>query len=161
MGMGQSRFAADPYDPPAREFVSIPITSGVTTRRRRPDQNRDSRDAVTQVQRLHSIVERMAQSQPWSSRSAQYRQQLHRAATPLVGLLKPQFGIDLRPWSPTSCSSRPRWHRSDRRSASLREAWPRSGLSSRSASACRRAARHRSAKKSAEALEPDQLRQIH
>lgn len=48
--------------------------------------------AVTLTQKLHTIVERMAQSQRMSQPLAAYRQQIHRAATPLASLLKPQFG---------------------------------------------------------------------
>lgn len=47
--------------------------------------------AVTLVQRLNTIVERMAQSQRMMQPLAQYRQQIHRAAAPLASLLKPQF----------------------------------------------------------------------
>lgn len=47
--------------------------------------------AVTHVQRLNTIVERMAQSARMLQPLVAYRQQIHRAATPLAGLLKPQF----------------------------------------------------------------------
>ena len=47
--------------------------------------------AVTLVQRLNSIVERMAQSQKMMQPLAQYRQQIQRAAAPLASLLKAQF----------------------------------------------------------------------
>ena len=47
--------------------------------------------AKTMVQRLNSIVERMAQSQKMMQPLAQYRQQIQRAAAPLASLLKPQF----------------------------------------------------------------------
>jgi ABC-type enterochelin transport system substrate-binding protein len=47
--------------------------------------------AVTQVQRLNTIVERMAQSQRNNQPLAQYRQQIQRAAAPIASLLKPQF----------------------------------------------------------------------
>jgi ABC-type enterochelin transport system substrate-binding protein len=47
--------------------------------------------AVTHVQRLNTIVERMAQSARMMQPLTAYRQQIHRAATPLAGLLKPQF----------------------------------------------------------------------
>lgn len=47
--------------------------------------------AVTLVQRLNTIVERMAQSQRMQQPLAQYRQQIQRAAAPLASLLKPQF----------------------------------------------------------------------
>ena len=49
-------------------------------------------DAVTLTQKLHTIVERMAQAQRMSQPLAVFRQQIQRAASPLVGLLKPQFG---------------------------------------------------------------------
>jgi hypothetical protein len=48
--------------------------------------------AVTQVQRLNTIVERMAQSQRMNQPLAHYRQQIHRAAAPVASLLKAQFG---------------------------------------------------------------------
>jgi hypothetical protein len=47
--------------------------------------------AVTHVQRLNTIVERMAQSQRMQQPLAAYRQQIQRAATPVASLLKPQF----------------------------------------------------------------------
>ena len=47
--------------------------------------------AVTLVQRLNTIVERMAQSMRNSQPLAQYRQQIQRAAAPIASLLKPQF----------------------------------------------------------------------
>jgi ABC-type enterochelin transport system substrate-binding protein len=47
--------------------------------------------AVTLVQKLNTIVERMAQSQRMLQPLAQYRQQIQRAATPIASLLKPQF----------------------------------------------------------------------
>jgi hypothetical protein len=50
-------------------------------------------DAMTHVQRLHAIVERMAIAVRSQQDTGGFRQQLHRAATPLVGLLKPQFGM--------------------------------------------------------------------
>jgi hypothetical protein len=50
-------------------------------------------EALVQVQMLHGLVERMAvamkQKQPTSMFGAQFK----RAATPLVGLLKGQFGV--------------------------------------------------------------------
>ena len=49
-------------------------------------------EAVTLSQRLHTIVERMAQAQRMSQPLASFRQQIQRAASPLAGLLKPQFG---------------------------------------------------------------------
>ena len=47
--------------------------------------------AVTLVQRLNTIVERMAQSHRMTQPLAQYRQQIQRAAAPIASLLKPQF----------------------------------------------------------------------
>jgi hypothetical protein len=47
--------------------------------------------AVTQIQRLNTIVERMAQSARNQQPLAVYRQQIQRAAAPLAALLKPQF----------------------------------------------------------------------
>jgi hypothetical protein len=47
--------------------------------------------ATTMVQRLNTIVERMAQSQRMMQPLAQYRQQIQRAAAPIASLLKPQF----------------------------------------------------------------------
>lgn len=47
--------------------------------------------AVTLVQRLNTIVERMAQSQRMMQPLAVYRQQIQRAAAPVASLLKPQF----------------------------------------------------------------------
>ena len=49
--------------------------------------------ALTLVQRLNTIVERMAQSQRMMQPLAQYRQQIQRAAAPIASLLKPQFGM--------------------------------------------------------------------
>lgn len=50
-------------------------------------------DALNQLQRIHGIVERMGVALRAQQPVGAFRQQLHRAATPLVGLLKPQFGI--------------------------------------------------------------------
>ena len=47
--------------------------------------------ALTLVQRLNTIVERMAQSQRMMQPLAAYRQQIQRAAAPIASLLKPQF----------------------------------------------------------------------
>ncbi|HEY5547215.1 MAG TPA: hypothetical protein VIK50_14275 [Gemmatimonadaceae bacterium] len=47
--------------------------------------------AVTLVQRLNTIVERMAQAQRMQQPLAQFRQQIQRAAAPVASLLKPQF----------------------------------------------------------------------
>jgi hypothetical protein len=48
--------------------------------------------ATKDVQRLNTIVERMAQAQRMSQPLASFRQQIHRAATPVASLLKIQFG---------------------------------------------------------------------
>lgn len=48
-------------------------------------------NAVTLVQRLNTIVERMAQAQRMQQPLMQFRQQLQRAAAPVASLLKPQF----------------------------------------------------------------------
>jgi hypothetical protein len=47
--------------------------------------------AITLVQRLNTIVERMAQAQRMQQPLAQFRQQIQRAAAPVASLLKPQF----------------------------------------------------------------------
>ena len=47
--------------------------------------------AVTHVQRLNTIVERMAQAQRMAQPLAAFRQQIQRAAAPMASLLKPQF----------------------------------------------------------------------
>ena len=50
-------------------------------------------EASAQVQRLHGIVERMAMAVRGQQNTAQFGQQLRRAGSPLVGLLKGQFGM--------------------------------------------------------------------
>lgn len=50
-------------------------------------------DAQVQLQRLHSLVERMAIDVRGQRDTSQLRQQIQRTATPLVGLLKGQFGL--------------------------------------------------------------------
>lgn len=50
-------------------------------------------DAVSQVSRVHSIVERMALAVRSNQDTSAFRQQIQRAATPLVGMLKAQFGL--------------------------------------------------------------------
>ena len=47
--------------------------------------------AVTLIQRLNTVVERMAQSQRNNQPLAGFRQQVQRAAAPVASLLKPQF----------------------------------------------------------------------
>jgi hypothetical protein len=49
--------------------------------------------AGLQIQRVHGIVERMAVAQRAQEELGSFRLQLQRAAVPLVGLLKPQFGM--------------------------------------------------------------------
>ena len=48
---------------------------------------------MTQLQHVHAIVERMAAAVRSQQDAGGLRQQIQRAATPLVGLLKPQFGM--------------------------------------------------------------------
>jgi hypothetical protein len=50
-------------------------------------------DAQAQTQHLHGLVERMAIEVRGQRNTSQLRQQIQRAATPLAGLLKPQFGM--------------------------------------------------------------------
>lgn len=50
-------------------------------------------EATSQIQRVHSLVERMAIEVRGNKNTAPFRQQIHRAAHPLVGLLKGQFGM--------------------------------------------------------------------
>ena len=50
-------------------------------------------EAATHLQRVHSIVERMGIAVRSQQNTAQYGMQLRRAATPLAGLLKGQFGM--------------------------------------------------------------------
>ncbi len=50
-------------------------------------------DALLQLQRVHSLVERMAIAVRGNQDTGQFRQQIHRAGQPLVGLLKAQFGM--------------------------------------------------------------------
>lgn len=50
-------------------------------------------EAMTHLQRLHGIVERMAVAVRAQQPTAQFGAQLRRAASPLVGLLKGQFGM--------------------------------------------------------------------
>lgn len=50
-------------------------------------------DAANHLQRLHGIVEKMAMAQRLQQPTAPFGQQLRRAATPLVGLLKAQYGV--------------------------------------------------------------------
>jgi len=50
-------------------------------------------EAFGQLQHIHAIVERMAVSVRAKQDTRQVRSQIGRAAAPLVGLLKPQFGM--------------------------------------------------------------------
>jgi hypothetical protein len=50
-------------------------------------------EANTHVQRIHGIVERMAMAVRSQQNTAQFGPQLRRAASPLVGMLKGQFGM--------------------------------------------------------------------
>jgi len=50
-------------------------------------------EAQTYLQRLHGIVERFAVAVRTNQETGGFRMQLQRGATPLAGLLKPQFGM--------------------------------------------------------------------
>jgi hypothetical protein len=50
-------------------------------------------EALVQLQRVHGIVERMAIAVRSQEDTGMLRQQVNRAATPMVGLLKPQFAM--------------------------------------------------------------------
>jgi len=50
-------------------------------------------EATAQVQRLHGLVERMAVAVRTQQDTAQFGAQIRRAGSPLVGLLKGQFGM--------------------------------------------------------------------
>ena len=50
-------------------------------------------EANAHIQRLHGIVERMAIAVRSRQDTAQFGQQIRRAGSPLVGLLKGQFGM--------------------------------------------------------------------
>jgi hypothetical protein len=50
-------------------------------------------EAANHLQRLHGIVEKMAMAQRLQQPTAPFGQQLRRAATPLVGLMKAQYGV--------------------------------------------------------------------
>lgn len=50
-------------------------------------------DAMAQIQRVHSIVERMALAVRSKQETSAFRQQIQRAASPLIGLLKAQFAL--------------------------------------------------------------------
>lgn len=50
-------------------------------------------EAATQLQRLHGIVETYALALKRNQPTSLYGMQIKRALSPLVGLLKPQFGL--------------------------------------------------------------------
>ena len=50
-------------------------------------------DALLLLQRVHGLVEQFALALKRGQQTTVYGMQIKRAATPLVGLLKPQFGI--------------------------------------------------------------------
>lgn len=50
-------------------------------------------EATTQLQRLHGVVEQYALALKQSKPTSLFGMQVKRALTPLVGLLKPQFGL--------------------------------------------------------------------
>lgn len=50
-------------------------------------------EAATHLQRLHGIVEKMAMAHKLQQPTAPFGQQLRRAATPLVGMLKVQYSF--------------------------------------------------------------------
>lgn len=50
-------------------------------------------EATAQLQRIHGLVERMALEVRANKNTAPLRQSIQRAGTPLVGLLKGQFGM--------------------------------------------------------------------
>ena len=50
-------------------------------------------EAATQLQRLHGIVETYALALKRNQPTSLYGMQVKRAISPLVGLLKPQFGL--------------------------------------------------------------------
>ncbi len=50
-------------------------------------------EAQTQLARVHSLVEKLAMEVRGGRPTAMFRQSIYRAATPMVGLLKGQFGM--------------------------------------------------------------------
>ncbi|HEY2065428.1 MAG TPA: hypothetical protein VGG84_05675 [Gemmatimonadaceae bacterium] len=50
-------------------------------------------EALAQLQRLHGIVETYALSVKRNQPTSLYGMQVKRALTPMIGLLKPQFGL--------------------------------------------------------------------
>lgn len=49
-------------------------------------------EAIMKAQHLHGIIERYASAVKLQNETGSFRMQIQRSATPLVGLLKPQFG---------------------------------------------------------------------
>lgn len=50
-------------------------------------------EAMTRLQRVHSLVEKYALAVKQGGNTSQFVHQIRRTLEPLVGLLKPQFGI--------------------------------------------------------------------
>lgn len=50
-------------------------------------------DAMTRLQRLHGIVEKLAIAVRTQQDTGSFRMQIQRVAAPLASLLKPQFGL--------------------------------------------------------------------
>jgi hypothetical protein len=50
-------------------------------------------EALTGLQRVHSLVEKYALAVKQGANTSQFVHQIRRSLEPLVGLLKPQFGI--------------------------------------------------------------------
>lgn len=50
-------------------------------------------DALTRLQRVHALVEKYALAVKQGGNTSQFVHQIRRALEPLVGFLKPQFGI--------------------------------------------------------------------
>jgi hypothetical protein len=50
-------------------------------------------EALTSLQRVHALVERYALTVKQGGNTSQFVHQIKRALEPLVGLLKPQFGM--------------------------------------------------------------------
>ena len=50
-------------------------------------------EAAVSVQRVHALVERLALAVKQAENTSQHLQSIRRALDPLVGLLKPQFGM--------------------------------------------------------------------
>ena len=50
-------------------------------------------DAMSKLQRVHALVEKLALTVKQGGNTGQFVMQIRRALDPLVGLLKPQFGM--------------------------------------------------------------------